>query len=319
MKAEFNNCLNRCLRTIFRFGLILLIAYWAPITAAVVPMIQAGKTIKITENVFVIPDQRVALVPNIGIIIGENDVMVVDTGMGPANAEIVLTEVRKITSKPISYLVSTHFHPEHNFGAQSFPDETTIIFSNAQQTDLQKKGQQYIDLFIELFGDDVRDLLAAVKILPADITFERKIRLNLGNIPVELLHFGRAAHTGGDTLVYLPQQKILFAGGLTPNRFFPIMPDPDSSGQGWIKSLEQLQKLDIETIIPGHGEVGDKQLVNNVKTYLLVLRSRVTQLKSGNQSVDEIKKILLPEFKAKHPDWDESFWINNAVENFYSN
>ncbi len=188
------------------------------------PMVVAGNTVQITELVYVIPDQRVPLVPNVGIVVGTEGVLVVDTGMGPVNADIVLDEVRKITDLPISYLVCTHFHPEHNFGAQSFPDSTIIIYASGQRRDLRNKGEAYRELFTELFGDDVAELLAGVEITEPDVIFENKAEVNLGDLPVELYHLGYAAHTGGDTVVYLPKQKVIFSGGLTPNRFFPIFP-----------------------------------------------------------------------------------------------
>lgn len=309
--------LNKYLRTTNLASWTLLISFWAFTVHAVVPMLPVGKTLQITDHVYVIPDERVRLVPNVGIIVGDNGVLVVDTGMGPANAEIVLGEVRKITNKPIRYLVSTHFHPEHIFGAQAFPEETVIIYASSQYDDLKLKGRKYLDWFIEMFGDDVRDLLKPVNIIPPDITFERKAKIDLGNMPIELLHYGKPAHTTGDTLVYLPKAKVLFIGGLAPNRFFPIMPDPDSSGNGWIKSLDEIEQLDVDFVVPGHGEIGDRQLIRNVKNYLIDIRSRVLQLKAENKSIEQIQKILLPEFAAKYPDWEDSYWINNTVENFY--
>ena len=231
-------------------------------------MVVAGNTVQITDHVYVIPDQRVPLVPNVGIVVGTEGVLVVDTGMGPVNAEIVLDEVRKITDLPISYLVCTHFHPEHNFGAQSFPDSTIIIYASGQRRDLRNKAEAYRELFTELFGDDVAELLAGVEITEPDVIFENKAEVNLGDLPVELHHFGYAAHTGGDTVVYLPEQKVIFSGGLTPNRFFPIFPDEDSSVAGWIASLEQLEKFAAVYVVPGHGEVGDPDLIATVKAEL---------------------------------------------------
>jgi len=281
-------------------------------------MVAAGKTVQIAEGVYVIPDQRVSLVPNVGIIVGATSVLVVDTGMGPANAEIVLAEVRKITDKPIRYLVSTHFHPEHNFGAQAFPDDTVIIYATEQYKDLKNKGAMYRDWFIDMFGDDVRALLEPVELIPPDITFERQAKINLGDRLIELHFLGEAAHTSGDTVIYLPDAKIIFTGGLTPNRFFPIMPDADSSGAGWIASLEQLQQFDIEAVVPGHGEISDRQLIEQVKEYLVSLRARVEELQSSNQSLEQIQATLKPEFEAKYPNWDETDWITFAVERFYS-
>ena len=309
--------LRRCLSAaITACGLGL--ALWAGTAAAVVPMVPAGKTIQIADGVYVIPDQRISLVPNVGIIVGDTGVLVVDTGMGPANAEIVLAEVRKITDKPIRYLVCTHFHPEHNFGAQAFPDDTVIIYAAAQYEDLKNKGAMYRDWFIDMFGDDVRALLEPVEIIPPDVTFDRKAEINLGDLRVELHFLGQAAHTSGDTVIYLPNTKVIFTGGLTPNRFFPIMPDADSSGTGWIASLDQLEQFDIDTVVPGHGEISDRQLIAQVKDYLTSLRARVEQLKEANQSLEQIQAALKPEFEAKYPNWDETDWITFAVERFYS-
>ena len=281
-------------------------------------MVPAGKTIQIADGVYVIPDQRISLVPNVGIIVGAAGVLVVDTGMGPANAEIVLSEVRKITDKPIRYLVSTHFHPEHIFGAQAFPDDTVIIYATAQYEDLKNKGAMYRDWFIDMFGDDVRALLEPVELIPPDVTFERKAIIELGDRMVELHFLGYPAHTGGDTVIYLPDTKIIFTGGLTPNRFFPIMPDADSSGNGWITSLDRLQQFDIETVVPGHGEIADRQLIAQVKEYLTSLRARVEELMVSDQSLEQIQAALKPEFEAKYPDWDEADWITFAVERFYT-
>lgn len=288
------------------------------VAQAAPPMVPAGKTVQLTEQVYMIPDQGVPLVPNVGIVIGSAGVLVVDTGMGPANAEIVLNEVRQITDKPILYLVSTHFHPEHNFGAQSFPLSTVLIYSTAQHRDVQTKGEAYRTWFIELFGDDVQSLLEPVKLVPPDVTFERRAVVNLGDLPVELRHFGFAAHTGGDTVIYLPEQKILFAGGLTPNQGFPIVPDGDSSVQGWIETLDELAALDAATVVPGHGQLTDAQVMQRVKTYLTSLQAQATGLKADGVALADAQASLYADFTQRYPDWREPDWIRNAVELVYA-
>lgn len=305
-------------RTGMTFAAAVLIIFSLQPLEATVPMVPADKTIQIADRVFVIPDQRVPLVPNVGILVGDDSVLVVDTGMGPANAAIVLDEVRKITDKPVRYLVSTHFHPEHNFGAQAFPEETVIIYATAQYQDLKNKGQRYIDWFVDMFGDDVRGLLESVELIVPDVTFESKAEINLGGLVVELLHFGKPAHTNGDTLVYLPEAKILFAGGLVPTRFFPIMADADSSGRGWIESLEAIERLEIDIVVPGHGELTDPGQIQAVKSYLSGLESRVAQLRAGNRSLEQIQATLTHEFEATYPDWEDSYWINSSVAIFYA-
>lgn len=284
---------------------------------AAAPMVVGGQTVRLTEHVYVIPDRRVALVPNVGIVVGTDGVLVIDTGMGPQNAEIVLDEVKKITDLPIKYLVCTHFHPEHNFGAQSFPEDTIIIYSSAEHRDLKNKGEAYREWFVDMFADDVSGLLAPVKLIPPDVTFESKAEFDLGGLPVELHHFGYAAHTGGDTVVYLPQQKVMFAGGLTPNGFFPIFPDGDSSAAGWIASLDRLATFDATHFVPGHGAVGDAKLIATVRGYLEKLTDAALQLKSDGVSLDDAKARLSPRFEQEY-GWDEPFWIGNAIEVIYA-
>src|SRR4029077_21098850 len=91
------------------------------------PLVQENKTIRVSEHVYAIPDGRVNLVPNIGIIVGTRATLVVDAGMGPRNGEVVLREVGKVSKNAHLYLTTTHFHPEHVTGAQAFPPTTVVV------------------------------------------------------------------------------------------------------------------------------------------------------------------------------------------------
>ena len=250
---------------LFLVSLALAAAYH-PAASAQGPLLPAGKTGQVADKVWVIPDQRVNLVPNVGIIVGDNGIMVVDTGMGPRNATTVLDEVGKLSDKPILYLAITHFHPEHGMGAQSFPATTRIIVPRAQKQELRDKGKAIIEMF-KGFGPEVGALLEDVILVDPDIAFDKEMEVDLGGITVRLLHF-ETAHTRGDMFVYLPQQRLLFGGDVVINRFFPIMPDLDSSPRGWIATLEALQALKPEIVVPGHGAVGDAALIDEMKTYL---------------------------------------------------
>lgn len=294
------------------------VSLFATSVNAAPPMISAGKTIQAADGVYVIPDGGVPLVPNVGIVVGEESVLVVDTGMGPANAEIVLAEVRKISDLPIRYLVTTHFHPEHNYGAQSFPDETILIYSIAQHEDLQRKGETYRNWFIEMFGDDVRKLLEPVELVPPDVTFLRQARLDLGNLPVQLLYFGHAAHTGGDTVIFLPGKKLAFVGGLAPGGLFPILADEDSSVRGWLATLNLLSELGAEIIVPDHGEIGDTGLIEEVEDYFTAIQSQALELRSQRVELASAQEALSAKFAERYPNWGEPHWIANAVERVYA-
>lgn len=284
--------------------------------AAQAPMVPENQTAKIAENVYVIPDRRVNLVPNIGIIVGDKGILVVDTGMGPRNAETVLREVRRISNKKILFLTMTHFHPEHGMGAQAFPEGTTIVVPKAQKAELLEKGSAYIKMFSG-FSSGIADLLENVKLVSPQLAFEREVEIDLGGKLVRLLYFG-PAHTRGDNFIFLPQERILFGGDVVLNRFFPIMPDADSSGTGWIRTLKKLEALAPAKVIPGHGEVGDINLIRGMKDFLVSLKSRVGQLKAAGKNLQEIEGIAIPEFHEKYKKWDNPEWLKNAVDKFHS-
>ncbi len=288
-----------------------------PVLAAP-PMLEPGTTRGIVKDVYLLPDRGVSLVPNVGIVVGADGVMVIDTGMGPANAEVILSEVRGISDLPITYVVSTHFHPEHNFGAASFPEEAVLIYSERQRQDLLNKGEYYKTWFVELFGDDVKELLAPVRLIEPDVTFERKAWFNLGDLPVELHHFGEAAHTGGDTVIYLPEQKVMFAGGLAPNGFFPILADQDSGVAGWLESLDGLETLDAEIIIPDHGEPAGPELIDTIRQYFLAVQEQCRQLARDGVALEDAQKIVTESMVALHPDWKEPHWIAAAVAQVFA-
>jgi glyoxylase-like metal-dependent hydrolase (beta-lactamase superfamily II) len=280
------------------------------------PLVASGKTREIAEHVYVIPDQRINVIPNIGIIVGRDGVLVVDTGMGPRNAETVLHEVKKITSKPVAYLTITHFHPEHGMGAQAFPANTIVIYPTEQKTELLEKGAAMINQFSGV-STGIADLLRPVKIRMPNVTFSEEAEVDLGDFPVRLLHWG-SSHTRGDGFVFLPKQRIVFGGDVVVNRFFPIMADSDSSGTNWIKILGRLEELHPAIVVPGHGEVGDVGLISAMREYLVFVRDRVQQMKSEGRSVTDVENKLDPEVRAKYKDWDNPQWIKNAIDNFYN-
>jgi glyoxylase-like metal-dependent hydrolase (beta-lactamase superfamily II) len=116
--------------------------------------------------------------------------------------------------------------------------------------------------------------------------------------------------------VLLPEERILFAGDLVENRFFPILPDEDAHGSKWIALLEQLERLDAETVVPGHGEVGGASLIGEVREYLEHVRERVNEVAADGTSSDDIKAQLEPEIRSRYQTWENEIWIGFAIDNF---
>src|SRR5579872_780264 len=280
------------------------------------PLVQENKTIKVSDHVYVIPDGRVNLVPNIGMIVGSRATLVVDAGMGPRNGQTVLRELAKVSKNTDLYFTTTHFHPEHMTGVQAFPANTIVIRPEVQQEEVDQKQPEFIRNFSRR-TPDLKALLEDVKPRPPDILFNHEAKIDLGGVTVHLLWLG-PSHTRGDNFVFVEQDGVLFTGDTVINRFFPIFPDKDASGKNWLGILDQLDELHPRTIVPGHGEVDDAKLIGIEREYLKAVQARVVELKAQGNSVDDAAKLLSVEFRAKYPNWENPGWIADAVERFYA-
>ena len=281
-----------------------------------VPLVQENKTVRVSDHVYAIPDGRVNLVPNIGIIVGTRATLIVDAGMGPRNGQAVLRELAKISKNTELYFTTTHFHPEHMTGGQAFPANTIVIRPEVQQEEVDRKQPEFIHNFSQR-TPEMKALLQDVKPRAPDIVFDREAKLDLGGVTVRLLWFG-PAHTRGDSFIFVEEDGVLFTGDVVINRFFPIFPDADASGKNWLAILDHLDELQAHMIVPGHGEVGDATLIGIERTYLKAVQSRVVELKAQGKSSEESAKLLSAEFRAKYPDWDNPGWIADAVKRFYA-
>jgi len=279
------------------------------------PLVQENKTIKVSEHVYVIPDGRVNLVPNIGIIVGNRATLIVDAGMGPRNGQTVLRELAKVNRNTDLYFTTTHFHPEHMTGVQAFPANTIVIRPEAQQEEVERKQPEFIHNFSQRTAD-LKALLQDVKPRPPDILFDHEAKLDLGGVTVRMVWLG-PAHTRGDNNIFVEEDGVLFTGDVVINRFFPIFPDADASGKNWLSILDQLDEFHPRIIVPGHGEVGDASLISKERTYLKAVQSRVAELKAQGKSAEETEQALSAEFRAKYPDWENPGWIADAAKRFY--
>src|SRR5579872_1597466 len=167
------------------------------------PLVQENKTIKVSEHVYAIPDGRINLVPNIGIIVGSRATLIVDAGMGPKNGETVLRELAKVSKNTELYFTTTHFHPEHMTGGQAFPANTIVIRPEVQQEEVDRKQPEFIRNFSRR-TPEMKALLQDVTPRAPVIVFDREIKLDLGGVTARLFWLG-AAHTRGDTFVFVEE------------------------------------------------------------------------------------------------------------------
>ena len=276
---------------------------------------------EVAPGVWVIDDRRVPLVPNIGIVSGDDAVLVVDTGMGPANGQKVLAVARKIAGDKRLILTLTHFHPEHGYGAQAFKGEAEILYNAAQRDELAEKGEAYLGMF-KTFGPAVADALAdTVLVMPDKVYEEAAVRIDLGGRVAELKTWGKA-HTKGDQIVWLPEERILFTGDLAEERIFPIFPwfppqDADIDAAGWAEILSELEGMNPAIVVPGHGDIGGPEILKAVRTYMIDLSGRVAERRKAGKDAESIVAELAPVIRAEHPDWDAPEWVDFAIR-YYS-
>ena len=278
-------------------------------------LIREGIIERISEHVYVIPDNGVRLVPNVGLVVGSRATLVVDTGLGPVNARTILREVGRVRRGPDLYVVSTHYHAEHAAGEAAFPASATIVRARAQQQDIDDLGAEGL-LRFRSFSVLVAELLSGVRYRAADVIFEREHALDLGGVRARLLALG-PTHTRGDTLVYVEDDAVLLAGDVVMNRQFPVFLGPTSSVAAWRAALEALAALDVRNVVPSHGPHGKGSLIDEQRTYLETLDAQVRGLKAAGRSADETAELVAGAMRAAYPGWMGERWIDAAARAAY--
>jgi len=258
-------------------------------------------------------------------------VVIVDDHVSPAAAWVLLEEVKKLTPKPVRYVINTHFHFDHAHGNQIFGAGVDIIgheFTRQMlasgrplQMPLYKSYVDGIPAQIEgLRGRIAKEQDPAVKarlqtqltssennlasqkelkLVPPNVTLAREMTLFRGSREIQLKFLGRG-HTGGDVVVYLPREKVVITGDFLTAGMSNMS---DSYPNEWADSLEALKKLDFTTVLPGHGEAyTDKTKIDNYQAYLRDAWAQASKLKQqGVSAEDAVKRIDMGSHKDHYP------------------
>ena len=246
---------------------------------------------------------------NSGFIVGDDGVLVIDAMMVASQVRLYMEEIRKVTDKPIRYVVNTHHHVDHSFGNQFYLPAEIVSHRGCREA-LITRGAD-VGMLSERYPH-YRDDWAEARLTPASITYEDKMIVHLGGKVIELLHPG-PAHTYGDTLVYLPEDKVLFTGDVAFHYLPPLARDGHISN--WIKVANGiLNHLDATTLIPGHGPVSGKEVVSATLKYLrLVKRTSRSHFQWGASVEDTSRAVLLGEYA----DWVEPERVMVNVQRLY--
>ncbi len=187
--------------------------------------------------------------PNTGVIIGDDSVMVVDTQATPVMAQQVIARIREVTDKPVKHVVLSHYHAVRVLGASAYQPEN-IIASRGTHDLIVERGQQDYESEVGRFPR----LFDSVESVPGltwpTIVFDKRLTLYLGRREVQILHLGRG-HTKGDTVVWLPEEKVLYSGDLVEYEATPYT--GDAYLRDWPATLSRLAELGPQKLVPGRG------------------------------------------------------------------
>lgn len=249
------------------------------------------------------------------VIVNEEDVLVVDSHITPTKGRELIKSIRKITKNPITTLVNSHFHYDHAHGNQAFGPDVQIIgheftrmkmagdplsehtFTSGKARNLtrlkqlqkayedaeDKDQREEIRAQVKLVGAHVKAWEEVDPVAPT-LTLKDRMTLYRGSREIQLHFFGRA-HTGGDVVLYLPEDKLVFTGDMA-------LYGPSWLGDGyvdeWVETLENLKRLDFEIIVPGHGPAfTDRGRIDLVQAFYTDLWRKVAEARAAGLSPED--------------------------------
>ena len=242
-------------------------------------------------------------IANLGFIIGDESIAVIDTGGSHQVGEALKLAIKKISQKPIKYVINTHVHQDHILGNTAFLSEGVIIYGHFNlKKALKERGSQYIRQISEA-GNKIKGTKI---IFPHKIIAETspdqvkklsdKITINLGNRKLLLTSYP-TAHTYSDASVFDLKTKTFFVGDLVQDERLPTM---DGLVKNWIKVLNEIEKVDFKIMVPGHGKIQkDNTALKKTKTYLQVLYNDVIDALKKDIPAEKIIEIAAESEKDK--------------------
>jgi quinoprotein relay system zinc metallohydrolase 2 len=274
------------------------------------PLIIAGNKIKplnvkkIGDGVYVYygkhesiyEDGNIGDIANLGFIIGDESIAVIDTGGSHQVGEALKLAIKKISDKPIKYVINTHAHQDHIFGNTAFISEGAVIYGHFNlKKALKERGSQYIKQLSEA-GDKVKGTrIIFPHIVIAGISSDQskklsnKITIDLGNRKLQLTSY-EVAHTYSDASVYDIKTKTFFVGDLVQDERLPTM---DGLTKNWIKVLNEIEKVDFKIMVPGHGKIQtNNTALNKTRKYLQVLYDEVIESLKKDIPIEEGLKTI---------------------------
>jgi cyclase len=235
---------------------------------------------------------------NVLVLTTSEGVLVVDTTTHPRLGQEMIERIRKLTDKPIKWVINSHFHGDHHMGNAPFKAAgATFVAQNETARIMQKVQPKEMARRIDGFkarGLDPNE----VKLIPPDVTFDSEMTIRLGGREARLFYLG-PGQQAGDTFILFPHARALFTPGSFAKHSMPNMAFTPSV-ENWLKLLDQVAAMDVDQILPAHGDVATRADVKELSAMLADEYATVKGAVSKGVSVEEaVKTLTFPQYK----DW----------------
>jgi len=247
---------------------------------------------------------------NVGIIVLEDSVIAVDSQYPVSGAEF-RRSISEVTSKPVTQLLLTHYHQDHVFGSQAFRDCKIVghsLLKKRMEENLKTIwSKENLPNFLKE-RPDIAPLIGGLEVVLPNVTFEDRFKVE----DIEMIHTG--GHTECSSIVYVPGDRVLFAGDLLFAKRFPWGGDPTANPDAWIEGFKKILEKNVKVIVPGHGPISDKEEVRKQLDWFTVVRSKMKEMISKDASMEEVVGYTgYPSFYES----DRPAWRASTLEHWY--
>jgi glyoxylase-like metal-dependent hydrolase (beta-lactamase superfamily II) len=242
--------------------------------------------------------------PNTGVVIGDDAIMVIDTQATPVMAQDVIRHIRAVSDKPIRYVVLSHYHAVRVLGASGYHAQHVIASRDTYDL-IVERGEADMKSEIERFPR----LFQAVESVPGltwpTLVFEKRMTLWIGKLQVELMQIGRG-HTKGDTVVWLPQERILFSGDLVEYETTPYTGDAYLAD--WPATLDAIAALKPAKLVPGRGAALQNEAevaagLDGTRAFITEMFGAVKAGAASGKDLRTVYKETYAKLKPRFGDW----------------